>query len=135
MKVTAQKLGLLNCASGIALAILAIVAIWHFSLVSPSKLALLAVAVLFFICMRRPVWAMAGLLVSEFDNGAFIRQREYVAKNLGCIPVSCFYCNKMGGQLSLIPKFRDFRKGMAGLLNTILQLEIVRGRERRTCAR
>ena len=66
MKAVAQKPGLLERPKGIVLAILAVVAIWGFSPLGPAIVAFLAVAVLFFFGLKRPVWAMAALLVSQF---------------------------------------------------------------------
>ncbi len=65
-EVVAQEPGLLNRPLGIVLAVLAAVALWVFSPVGPATIALLAVAALFLFSLRRPLWAMAALLVNQF---------------------------------------------------------------------
>ncbi len=72
MKVTAQKPGFFYRPQGIIVAILSIVAIWGLSPVSPLTVALIAIAALFFFGLKRPVWAVAALLVSQFTITSYM---------------------------------------------------------------
>ncbi len=72
MEATVQKPGLLSRPQGIALAILAAVAIWSFSPVSPLTAVLLIVVALFLFGLRRPVWAVAALLVSQLTVTSYM---------------------------------------------------------------
>jgi O-antigen ligase len=67
-----QNYGLLNRPQGIALAIAAIVVIWRLVPVSPAIFILLTIAVLLFLGFRRPVWAMAALLISQFTITSYM---------------------------------------------------------------
>jgi O-antigen ligase len=71
-EAAAQEPGLLNRPLGIVLAVLALVALWGFSPGSPVAIALLLVTVLFLFGLRRPLWAMAALLVSQLTISSYM---------------------------------------------------------------
>ena len=72
MEATAQKPRPLSHPQGIVLAILAAVAIWSLSPLSLITVVLLAVAGLCLLSLRRPLWAMAALLVSQLTATSYM---------------------------------------------------------------
>jgi O-antigen ligase len=72
VEATVQRQKFLSQPRGIILVILAIVVVWGFSPISPLTLVLLAVAVLFLLGLKRPLWAMAALLVSELTVTSYM---------------------------------------------------------------
>ncbi len=72
MEAAAQRPGLLNRTQAIVLAVLGVVLIWSFIPISPLTAALLAVAALFLLGLRRPVWAMAAFLVSQLTATSYM---------------------------------------------------------------
>jgi putative inorganic carbon (HCO3(-)) transporter len=72
METVVQKPGIFSRPQRTILIIMAIVAIWAFSPISPVTVALLAVAALFFFGLKRPVWAVAALLVSQFTVTSYM---------------------------------------------------------------
>jgi O-antigen ligase len=58
--------------SAIVLAIIATVMVWAFSPVSLTTVVLLAVAILLLVGLKRPVWALAALLVSELTLTSYM---------------------------------------------------------------
>jgi O-antigen ligase len=72
MEAIAQKPAVPNRTANFILITLAIVLLWTFSPMSPTTLALLAIAALFFFGLKRPVWAMAALLVSQFTITSYM---------------------------------------------------------------
>lgn len=72
MEATVQRQNFLSQPRGIILVILAIVAVWGFSPLSPFTLVLLAIAVLFLFGLKRPLWAMAAFLVSELTVTSYM---------------------------------------------------------------
>ena len=72
MEAVAQRQKLWTNTQGIALSILAAVAIWSFIPLTPLTLVLLAVSVLFLFGLKRPVWAMAAFLVSQLTATSYM---------------------------------------------------------------
>jgi len=64
MEATAHRTKLLSGPAAFVLILLALLAIWRFGPVTPTQAAALAIAILFLLGLKRPVWVMAGLLVS-----------------------------------------------------------------------
>jgi len=69
---TLHKQGFLTTPQGIALIILVAVVIWSLSPVNPATVALLAVAGLFLLGLRQPVWAMAAILISQLTVTSYM---------------------------------------------------------------
>lgn len=67
-----QRRGFLYSPAGIVLAIAGIVVLWGLMRGDPTTLVLLAVAVLFLLGFRRPLWAVAALLVSQFTVTSYM---------------------------------------------------------------
>lgn len=82
MEAVAQRPKPLHRTQGIALAVLAVVAIWSFSPVSLLTAVLLAVAVLFLLGLRRPVWAMAAFLVSQLTATSYMVDTPFITISL-----------------------------------------------------
>lgn len=70
--VAARKPSLLYKPLGIALAILAIVILWMLIPGNPATLALLAIAILFLFGLKRPLWAVAAILVSQLTVTSYM---------------------------------------------------------------
>jgi O-antigen ligase len=71
-EATIQRSGSIDSTAAIVLAILATVVVWAFSPFSLVTVALLAVAVIFLFGLKRPVWAMAALLVSQLTVTSYM---------------------------------------------------------------
>lgn len=72
MEATAKRPALLKGTQTIVLVIVGVVVIWSLSPVSPLMAVLLAVAALFLLGLRRPVWAMAAFLVSQLTATSYM---------------------------------------------------------------
>lgn len=72
MEATLERPSLWSRPQGIVLAILGIVVMWCRGPLAPTAMALLAVVVFFLFGLRRPVWAMAALLVSELTVTSYM---------------------------------------------------------------
>jgi O-antigen ligase len=72
LDAAAQNPSLLYRPQGIALAILALVGIWYLGSANPTTVAILVIAILFFFALKKPVWAMAALLVSQLTVTSFM---------------------------------------------------------------
>ncbi len=72
VETTAEKIGFFSRPLGFILAILGIVILWRFSPLSLTTVVLLAMAVLFLFGLKRPIWAMAALLVSQFTLTSYM---------------------------------------------------------------
>ena len=67
-----QRRSFLYSPAGIVLAIGGVVVLWSLMRGDPTTLVLLAVAVLFLLGFRRPLWAVAALLVSQFTVTSYM---------------------------------------------------------------
>ncbi len=72
MEATVQRKDFLSQPQGIILVILAAVVIWRFAPMNPTTLVLIAVAILFLFGLKRPLWAMAALLVSQLTLTSYM---------------------------------------------------------------
>ena len=70
--VAARKPSLLYKPLGVALVILAIVILWMLIPGNPATLALLAIATLFLFGLKRPLWAVAAILVSQLTVTSYM---------------------------------------------------------------
>jgi len=82
MEAVAQRPKPLTRTQNVALAILAAVAIWSFSPLTPLTIALLAVSVLFLIGLKRPVWAMAAFLISQLTATSYMVDVPFITISL-----------------------------------------------------
>ena len=82
VEATLQRPRIWSTAKGIVLIMLAVVALWFLSPLSPITIALLAITALFFFGLKRPVWAMASFLVSQ------LTVTSYIVNNPLGIPIS-----------------------------------------------
>jgi O-antigen ligase len=67
-----QKRSILYTPMGIALAVGGIIVLWSLMRGNPTVLVLLAIAVLFLLGFKRPLWAIAALLVSQFTITSYM---------------------------------------------------------------
>lgn len=72
MEVTAQKPNFFYQPQGIALAVLVTAFLWTLFPGDPFVLVLLAVVIIFLYGLKRPVWAMAALLVTQLTITSFM---------------------------------------------------------------
>ncbi len=72
MEATVQRKDFLSQPHGIILVILASVIIWRFAPMNLTTLVLIAVSILFLFGLRRPLWAMAALLVSQLTLTSYM---------------------------------------------------------------
>ena len=72
IETAVQKRGLMTTPQGIALGILAIVAVWCLSPVTPLTMVLITVGVLLLVGLRTPIWALAALLVSQLTITSYM---------------------------------------------------------------
>ncbi len=70
-QVARKPEGSWDARSVVVIAVLATVAIWMFSPTSRVALALIAIAALFLLGLKRPVWAMAALVVSQLSVSSY----------------------------------------------------------------
>ena len=72
MEVAIKRPNILYRPLGITLAIMTTVTLWWFMSGNPTILALLAISALFTLGLKRPVWAVAALLVSQLTITSFV---------------------------------------------------------------
>jgi O-antigen ligase len=72
MEAIAQRPAAQNRMASSVLIILAIVALWVFTPISRATIVLVGVTILFFFGLKKPVWALAALLVSQFTVTSYI---------------------------------------------------------------
>ena len=82
MEATAERSSFISQPRGIVLTIMAIVLLWMLLPFNPAILALLAVVVLFFLGLKRPVWAVAALLVAQFTVTSYMVSTPFGAISL-----------------------------------------------------
>lgn len=71
-EIAVERRSLVYRPMGIALAIGGIVVLWSLMRGNPATLALLAVAALFLLGLKRPLWVMAALLVSQLTVSSYM---------------------------------------------------------------
>ena len=72
MEIATQRHSIIYRPLGITLAILVTVALWWLFSGNPVTLALLAIAALFLLGLKRPVWAVGALLVSQLTITSYM---------------------------------------------------------------
>jgi hypothetical protein len=72
MEITAQKTASLDRPQAAVLIIALATAVWGLGFASPLTIALLVVAGLFLLSLKRPLWAMAAFLVSQLTVSSYM---------------------------------------------------------------
>jgi O-antigen ligase len=82
MEATMRRPSLLYRPMGIALTILTIAILWAVFPGNPTTLVLLAVGVIFLFGLKKPVWALAALLVAQFTITSYMVEIPFLTISL-----------------------------------------------------